>query len=123
MLRPIRTSLVVCASIALASSSSAQTVGTQEHQHDQPVAPPQLDPRTERPTLKAMKIEKAPKIDGVLDEPLWENVPPMDQFTQQEPRIGEPATERTEVRVAYDNRHLFIAIHAYDSDPSALIAT
>ena len=42
-----------------------------------------------------MKLEKAPKIDGILDEPLWESVPMMDEFTQQEPRIGEPATERT----------------------------
>ncbi len=132
MLRPIRTSLAVYTSVtlALAWPLSAQTpsAGAQEHQHDQPVASqqpaaPQLDARTERPVLKATKLEKAPKIDGILDEPLWESVPGMDQFTQQEPRIGEPATERTEVRVAYDNRHLYIAIHAYDSDPSGLIAT
>ena len=127
MLRAIPTSLAACAFFALtvASPSSAQTPSpaqTQDHQHEQQGAP-RIDTRTERPVLKAVKIEKAPKIDGVLDEPVWDTVPKMDQFTQQEPRIGEPATERTEVRVAYDNKHLYIAVHAYDSDPSGIIAT
>jgi hypothetical protein len=92
----------------------------QDHQHE-PAAPP--DARTERPIVRAMKVEKAPKIDGVLDEAVWEAVPKLDSFTQQEPRIGEAATERTEVAVAYDSRHLYISVHAYDSDPSGIVAT
>jgi Domain of unknown function (DUF5916)/Carbohydrate family 9 binding domain-like len=112
------------ASVLLAAAMAvAPPVGAQDHQHEAAAAAPQIDPSTERPVMKAMKIEKAPKIDGLLDEPVWESVPATDQFTQQEPRGGEPATERTEVRVAYDNKHLFIAVHAYDSDPSGLIAT
>ena len=47
----------------------------------------------------------------------------VEQFVQQEPEEGDPATERTEVRVLYDARHLYIGVHAFDSDPSGIIAT
>ena len=36
-------------------------------------------------------------------------------FTQQEPRLGQPATERTEVRIVYDARTIYIAVHAYQT--------
>ncbi len=116
------TGRTIAAWTCVAAVAAASPARAQDHQHEVAAAP-QIDTRTERPVLKAVKIEKAPKIDGLLDEPAWETVPAMDQFTQQEPKVGEPATERTEVRVAYDNKHLFIAVHAYDSDPSGLIAT
>ena len=122
MLRVTQTGIIACVGI-ITFVAAASTARSQDHQHEAAAAAPQIDAKTERPVLKAVRIEKAPKIDGVLDEPAWETVPAMDQFTQQEPKIGEPATERTEVRVAYDSKHLFIAVHAYDSDPTGLIAT
>ena len=122
MLRGTRTGIIACVGIIM-FVAAASTARSQDHQHEAAAAAPQIDAKTERPVLKAVKIEKAPKIDGLLDEPAWETVPAMDQFTQQEPRIGEPATERTEVRVAYDSKHLFIAVHAYDSDPTGIVAT
>ena len=48
---------------------------------------------------------------------------PSKRFTQQEPSDGEPATERTEVQLLYDANALYIAVHAYDSDPAGVIAT
>ena len=67
----------------------------------------------ERPFIQATKVETGPKIDGVLDEAVWQHAAPVEGFTQQEPRLGEPATERTEVRIVYDARTIYIAVHAY----------
>ena len=47
----------------------------------------------------------------------------IDTFTQQEPVNGQPATERTEVRILYDSGNLYIGVHAFDSDPDHLVAT
>ena len=107
--------------LGAALAGSPVRAQTQTHQHEP--ATTSIDAPMERPVVRAVRIEKAPKIDGVLDEPAWEAVPKLDAFTQQEPRIGEPATERTEVGVAYDNRHLYISVHAFDSDPSGIVAT
>ena len=60
---------------------------------------------------------EAPTIDGVLDEATWASANVVDQFVQQEPREGLPATDRTEVRVLYDKGHLFVGVRAYASLP------
>lgn len=73
--------------------------------------------------IPAVRVEQAPNIDGVLDDAVWAEAPVIDDFTQQEPREGEPATERTEIRVLYDGSSLFLGIHAFDSAPDAVIST
>jgi hypothetical protein len=77
----------------------------------------------ERYTIRAVHVETAPRIDGVLDDVVWQAATAIEKFTQQEPNEGTPASERTEVRILYDSRHLFIAVHAYDSQPSGIVAT
>ena len=79
--------------------------------------------RRELYTAQAIRVAQPPRIDGVLDDPEWKQAAVIDNFTQQEPRVGMPATERTEVRIVYDARTLFFAVHAFDSVPGALIAT
>ncbi|MCH7564504.1 MAG: carbohydrate binding family 9 domain-containing protein [Gemmatimonadetes bacterium] len=74
-------------------------------------------------TIEAVRVEKGPILDGILDDAVWRFAPMVEQFVQQEPEEGDPATERTEVRVLYDARHLYIGVHAFDSDPSGIIAT
>ena len=49
------------------------------------------------------------RLDGLLTEDLWSRVPVASGFTQREPEEGQAATERTEVRVAYDDEALYIA--------------
>ena len=43
-------------------------------------------------------------------------------FVQREPDNGAPATERTEVRIVYTRRVLYVGISAFDDDPSRLVA-
>ncbi len=80
--------------------------------------------RAARPTRRAeaRRIATPPKIDGLLDDAVWQQAVVIDEFTQQEPAEGRPATERTEVRILYDEHTLFIGMSATDSDPLGIIA-
>jgi len=69
-----------------------------------------------------MRLEQPIRVDGLLDEPAWEGVVPVTDFRQYEPLNGEPATERTEIRIAYDDEFLYFGIRAFDSDPDAIVA-
>ena len=69
----------------------------------------------ERPFINAVRVETGPRIDGVLDDAVWQQATPVETFTQQEPNLGQPASERTEVRVVFDERTLYIAVKAYQA--------
>lgn len=62
-----------------------------------------------------------PKIDGRLDEEAWEQTLPISDFIQRNPQEGEPATERTVVRVLYDDAALYVGVRAYDSEPDKIV--
>jgi hypothetical protein len=72
--------------------------------------------------LKALKIESAIKLDGVLDEPAWAKAQRISNFTQRELEENAPTTERTEVAVLYNRTELFIGVWCFDSEPSRIIA-
>ncbi len=61
-------------------------------------------------------------LDGVSDEAFWEKVQVATGFKQQEPVPGNPASERTEVRIAYDEQNLYISAIFYDSEPDKIKA-
>ena len=60
-------------------------------------------------------------VDGALDEDIWRTAPPAAEFVQAEPREGDPATEITEVRLAFDRDALYLAVVCRDGDPASLI--
>ncbi len=66
--------------------------------------------------VHAWRVTEPIKIDGRLDEPAWTRAETASEFRQEEPQEGAPATERTEVRVLFDDRNLYIGIRAWDSD-------
>ena len=74
-------------------------------------------------TVQAYRLDQPPKFDGFVDEAIWESVPPATDFVQQNPKEGEPSTERTEVRVAFDQRNLYFAIICFDSEPDNIVVT
>ena len=92
-----------------------------EHRHEP--APESTAPASstqssrERPVVNAVRSADAPRIDGVLDDAVWKAAEPVDTFVQQEPNEGQPATDRTEVRVLFDRGHLYIGVRAYASGP------
>lgn len=72
--------------------------------------------------LEARAIAEPVTLDGLLNDPVWSGVPAASGFTQREPRAGSPATEETEVLVAYTPTALYIGIRALDSEPGAVVA-
>jgi len=66
-------------------------------------------------------ISDAPNIDGILDEPFWSSIAPIDDFVQEEPDNLEEPTERTEVYLTYDDNALYVAARLYDSEPSGIV--
>ncbi|MDE2978988.1 MAG: DUF5916 domain-containing protein, partial [Acidobacteriota bacterium] len=77
--------------------------------------------RDDRPRLTAKRLDQPPVIDGdVLGEDLWLDVDFGTGFQQVEPFEGEPASERTEVRIAFDDDALYIAVICFDRDASSL---
>lgn len=78
------------------------------------------DTRTDadRPLARAAAVQSPIQLDGVLDDAAWQGPPVATGFTQAEPREGEPASETTEVWVAYDEERLYVAAYLHDSaDP------
>ena len=55
------------------------------------------------------------RVDGRLDEPVWAEAPPINDFVQKEPVEGVLPTERTEVRFVYDERALYVGARMYTS--------
>ncbi|MFL5381601.1 MAG: DUF5916 domain-containing protein [Longimicrobiaceae bacterium] len=67
------------------------------------------------PQISAVPRTGEISIDGRLDEEVWRTAPAATGFTQQDPNEGRPATERTEVRIAYDQEALYIGARMLDS--------
>lgn len=78
---------------------------------------------TYRPSTVATRIDSkdAPKIDGDISDAVWNKAPAIDEFYQLEPREGQPGSEKTVVRILYDENNLYFQMRAYD-DPKALTA-
>ena len=71
----------------------------------------------------ASRTGEAPTIDGVLDERVWQEATPIDDFVQVEPTEGQPATEKTEVRLLYTSTAIYVGVTCFDSDPSKIVTT
>ncbi len=69
---------------------------------------------------RAVRIETPPRVDGVLDEPFWADIPPITGFRQRDPVDGAPASEQTEVRIAYDEDALYFGFTFFDSEPDRI---
>jgi len=65
------------------------------------------------------RIEGPIQLDGFSDEPVWQTVEPL-PLLQQSPDFGSPPSERTEIRIAYDDRFLYVSGRLYD-DPEGII--
>src|SRR6266516_942146 len=101
----------------------AQQPSTREIAPATATAPAQLPRESTGPRrIQAVRVTEAIKIDGRFDEPAWAVAEAATDFHQQEPTEGAAASEKTEVRVLYDDRNLYIGIHAFDSEPSRINA-
>jgi hypothetical protein len=86
-----------------------------------PTADPAI-PRS-RPVASAAHVTEAPVVDGSLDERAWQEAAPLDGFVQAEPFEGQPGSERTEVRILYDDDAIYVGVVCHDRDPSLIVTT
>lgn len=84
--------------------------------------PPTGDPSV----LGNLKIDKTtapPQIDGVMGDGEWKGATKTELTFQVYPGADDnPASEHTEAFILYDREHLYVAFHAFDSNPSAIRA-
>ncbi|MBT6223969.1 MAG: carbohydrate binding family 9 domain-containing protein [Cryomorphaceae bacterium] len=77
-----------------------------------------------RPEVKINYIENDPIIDGnVINDKIWNSIFPITSMTQVTPNFGEPSSEKTEIRLAYTDRNLYISVVGFDSDPSKIVVS
>ena len=69
--------------------------------------------------LEAIKTSMPIKIDGNLDDPGWQNIVPVTDFIGMAPAFGKPASQKTVVKITYDNTALYIGAYLYD-DPTQI---
>jgi Domain of unknown function (DUF5916) len=74
-------------------------------------------------TAQASRVDRALRLDGTLDDPLWLQATPISNVLQREPYEGQPPTERTEVRILYDKHEVYFGITCFDSAPKGIVAT
>ncbi len=77
---------------------------------------------TGRPTVRPTRTTDRPNIDGRLDDAVWRSAAKITDFVQSRPLDGAPATEDTEVWIAYDNANIYFAFHLHYSDPTIMRA-
>ena len=90
-----------------------------------PPLPPEVVARDAlgRVTVRAVKLAAGLRLDGVLDEPVYEVVPAISDFVQQMPVEGAPASERTDAWIMFDATNIYVAGRVWDSaPPSAWVA-
>jgi len=107
------------------SQQSRQSEAQQSAAADAAVASAPAAATTEadrRFNFAATRVDEAPTIDGVIDEAVWLRAVVLTGFIQAAPDEGQPATERTEVRVLYDDTAIYIAAINYDREPDRIIA-
>jgi hypothetical protein len=77
-----------------------------------------------RPAVQAVRMQpgETVRLDGRLDDDVWRRAPVATGFRQREPAEGAPATEQTEVRIAFDDETLYIAVLARDSEPDRIVS-
>ena len=76
-----------------------------------------------RPEARIARIDvsEAPVIDGDMSDAVWAKTTVIDDLRQRQPNPGAMPTERTVLRVMYDESNLYFAVYAYDSEPDRLV--
>lgn len=75
---------------------------------------------TEKKKVEAVRIASPPKIDGILDEALWENAAIANDFLQLNPYNGKPSSLKSEVKFLYDDNAIYVGASLLDPYPDSI---
>ena len=77
-----------------------------------------------RPSFTATALKTDPIIDGhIIDDAVWQGIIPITELTQMRPSYGAPASEKTEIRMAYTKNMLYLAVVCFDSTPERIVVS
>jgi len=83
---------------------------------------PRLPPAGPPAAAEATLAAEPPVLDGRDDDAIWRRSPVIDQFLQARPSEGAAPSYRTEARIAYDPRHLYVFVRSFDPHPDSIIS-
>src|SRR5215204_2906733 len=105
---------------SVGAETSQGSIQIQTRQSSQPTQPESKSQDLGTRSIRIRRVTEPIKIDGRLDEPAWSEADVAADFRQQEPNEGTPASEKTEVRVLFDEKNLYVGIHVFDSEPARI---
>jgi uncharacterized protein DUF5916/cellulose/xylan binding protein with CBM9 domain len=71
------------------------------------------------PSVQASRRSEPITLDGRLDEPIWAATQAATDFRQAQPKVGDPATQRTEIRILFDDEALYVGARMFDDQGAA----
>jgi hypothetical protein len=86
------------------AQSAQSAIPAAAHSHDR-----------DAPSVPALRITETILIDGTLDEAAWGRAAPITDFIQIVPHEGSPASQRTEVRLLYDDEAIYVGARMHDT--------
>ena len=72
-------------------------------------------------TVTAVRVQRAPALDGRLDDPAWALAPAVTDLRQTDPAEGAAVSEATEVRILYDEAAVYIGARLFDRTPAKIV--
>jgi uncharacterized protein DUF5916/cellulose/xylan binding protein with CBM9 domain len=75
-----------------------------------------------RPVVRAVRTTEPVAVDGLLGEAVWQSDVPFNALVQRDPREGARPSQRTEVRVAYDDAAIYVGARLFDTAPDSILA-
>jgi hypothetical protein len=80
----------------------------------------QNDSAVVRKEYFAVRASQSPKVDGLLDDEAWSAALVISDFKQSSPNFNVPVTQKTEVKIIYDNTAVYISAMLYDTAPDSI---
>jgi hypothetical protein len=119
---PLRHRITYIGTLAVAACAALPLRAQEQLASIQRPATPST-PSLESPrSMRAVRVDQPVRIDGRADEAAWATADVATDFVQRGPRVGEPSSERTEVRVLYDQEAVYVAARMWDPSPDSMQA-
>ncbi len=110
MLQNIRISKVVFVALTAAAAGAPSAYAQETADHNRPTA-----------NISRIDPAQAPTIDGDLTDAGWAHATVIEDFVQIEPVPGNAPSERTVVRIMYDEENFYLSVYAFDSSPEEIV--
>ena len=76
------------------------------------------------PNFIASYLDSDPKIDGdIINDPIWKKILPITNLFQTRPYFGKPVSEKTEIRIAFTNKNLYVGVICFDKEPEKIVVS